>query len=819
MPEQDIAEQWKAFSPERRTSLLGKMTPEQKKKLRTRLEAKPAVKEAAPESTLTKVGRGAAMGVMEGLGAKPAPTTAGVIRGSIQQFGQGISSLVERAGEPFKNIAPGTPIPIIGTALNLFPTFLKSTAESLDTTSHEAARARQQGDWETFAEKEAQGLTNIAMLRGGGKAVPEEGLSTVGKLRKATAEAAPATAPPVNIDTLAMREAMAKNGGQLTPGVAEEANKIKVRMQNEAKAHPGFEGESDVEHARRTGGPQGEVPPKTEIVSKASGLSEVGQLRKSMKDRLRPLARKVTGVETAVKEAVEKTAEKHGEDLAANKTKRAEIARDNLTRQREAQTKIDQEKMSVAEENKGIEAENKAGQESVTRRERLTKMVDAGSLGLREQLGKVEESVGREANAKFNEVRAKIGNPEMPADPLIATVKNIEKDTLQDIPEQVKEFRRILSLAGDEEGGALSIGQDRSISPGEPGYEAVKQAYLEEGLLKQGKPVTWDLLQSLKSRLDLRLRNSRGMNGDLKRGLYQTRDRVVDTMGEMADEHGAGDLWKDAKQFYRNWKEDFHEPTGPSGSGSPIAQALDAVDPKEIRSPFLRKQSSVGNRALDILRKYPQHGGLAASDAAEQLLDAHETMKGLPEKFTEKPLKTIKPKSALNERKPQAEVPETPTVDVEKISHKQMEKFARNWGSVSQWDARRIFSSSVGELIGATMGHPLVGTGLGYTVGTFAPKYIGRLVEKGAVQDWLMKMPKEEVDIINKIPGADKIKIVNGIAEVAAESAKRGKPVRLSTEARTFLGPANVAKILAVNSSVQGQVKNRREALTALGRP
>ena len=50
MADQDIAQQWKSFTPERRQALLGKMSPEQKKKLRTTLEGG-ATASVAPDNT------------------------------------------------------------------------------------------------------------------------------------------------------------------------------------------------------------------------------------------------------------------------------------------------------------------------------------------------------------------------------------------------------------------------------------------------------------------------------------------------------------------------------------------------------------------------------------------------------------------------------------------------------------------------------------------------------------------------------------------------------------------------------------------------
>lgn len=51
MPQDDLATEWKSFDEAKRTRLLGKMTPDQKKKLRSTLEAKPQVSAAPAPKT------------------------------------------------------------------------------------------------------------------------------------------------------------------------------------------------------------------------------------------------------------------------------------------------------------------------------------------------------------------------------------------------------------------------------------------------------------------------------------------------------------------------------------------------------------------------------------------------------------------------------------------------------------------------------------------------------------------------------------------------------------------------------------------------
>lgn len=469
-----------------------------------------------------------------------------------------------------------------------------------------------------------------------------------------------------------------------------------------------------------------------------AGLSTVGKLRQSTKG----FARKVTGVEPAVKDAVTKAAEQHEGAVTSNE----------------------------AQKQAGVE---RAGQ---------AKAVDEHSVKVREHLEKVEGSVAKEANAKFDRVREKIGNPETSAGPLVETVKGVEANVLQNIPENIKEFRAILKLEPLPEHIADAVRAHVGFEP--------------EGT----EPLTWDKLQSLKSRLDARLRSRSAMNGDLKRALYQTRDAVVDEMGKMADVNGAQGEWQDARDFWRKYKEDFHEASGPSGSASPVAQSLNAIDPANIRQPFLRTQSAIGNRGTEILRRWPQHGGTEAATAVENMVSEHGKLKYMPDK------------------NPNPPAPTPPTVDISKVAKGAIAQRAKSWGAFNARDVGIIASSAIAEPIAKLLG---LGGGGGSVLPVAVGAYEGgkfaaaRALNNPAVIDWLAKTPPEEAAALQKIPGADKIRIVDGLTKAAVQS---GKPVPLSTAARTLLGPANVARIVAATAA-GSQVKNRRDARELLGQP
>lgn len=189
MPQDDLASQWKSFDDAKRDRLLKKMTPEQKKILRGKLEAKPTqnLKPETPESTLSKVGRGAAIGAFEGVGVKPAASPGEVISGTIKQAGEGVKNLV---GESFKQASAATGDPAARAALTvagLPATFVEKTAETLEQGGRQTIQDIKNKDYEAAAEHGASTLTQAAMLRTPRKAGEPNVLKTPAELKAAVA--------------------------------------------------------------------------------------------------------------------------------------------------------------------------------------------------------------------------------------------------------------------------------------------------------------------------------------------------------------------------------------------------------------------------------------------------------------------------------------------------------------------------------------------------------------------------------------------------------------------------------------------------------
>lgn len=495
----------------------------------------------------------------------------------------------------------------------------------------------------------------------------------------------------------------------------------------------------------------------------------------------------------------------------------------------------------------------------------LEQDVDRRSTAVGKQIEAIENKVYKEANRKFDAVKEKVGadkpgEPTEDSKPLTDVVNGVQQNILRGFPETVPIFRQILNLGG-ESGELAALRQDVMKGQQFPGkYEDLppEQKGLVDDIAKRyggeispGEGLKWGQLQRVKTATETAMR-ARSTAPILKEALGQVRNTVVDMMGRMAESKGAGAEWKEANDFYRQWREDFHQTSGPQGSASPIAQTLDAVDPKNIRQTLMRTQGATENRAITTLRKYAQFGGNEAAEAAQKLIETHG-------RSLELPRKAAGVKVAGQEK---------PTIDAEEISRKKIQETAGRIGRLNAWDARVLAGSAIVSLLS-----PFIGLKGGVEMGA---TYVGsklilaRALEHPKVVAWLAKPPAEEVAALQRLPGMDKVKIGNAITDQAVEefkmnaapdqsaidrakaelgpnpdsraliqlaqkyktasgettatrvpSPRYGTPINLPPELRKFLGPKNVARILAASGQgpVTKPVQNRREAMEAVPKP
>ena len=540
-----------------------------------------------------------------------------------------------------------------------------------------------------------------------------------------------------------------------------------------------------------------------------------------------------------------------------NRLARQEHERGVAEKRKQAEAVPELERVKAQRENERIAEQNRLEQEKVTQAETQrneglqTAERQARQTG--EQIQQVGNRVEAEANRRFRAVRDRLGDlvaaATRSAQPLIDAVENAKTNILQDIGAQgVTEFNAITKLSGEEEVLRQVQKEVRgnlgANAPDEEFEAAVDRRMQEEREAGNLEPedVSWDKLQALKTRIEAKLR-SRSTSPMMKRALGSVRDVVVDQMGEIAEEGGATEEWESARDFWKQWKQDFSDWENRSGSRSPLADVMEAVDPSAMRRGVMRTQEpGVGgsNRAMTILReRYADFGGNEAATSAEGMVQQWRGIPKAPRPFTPTPPKEAPPlvvpiagtsgagfeETPLPEFPPEvvpiSEATRTPapveqqTVDVADVARREMERRSRYLKPTPGRTIGIVGGSAVMALVSTILGkNPFenASTAAGGVMGGLAfgwtQSIAGDLLINPEFQRFLANASEEEIQALNSIPGADRVRIKNSLTDSAVQAARRGYPVRGGL--LQFVGPGNAAKIAAA----AGYAAQRRPAQT-----
>ena len=307
-------------------------------------------------------------------------------------------------------------------------------------------------------------------------------------------------------------------------------------------------------------------------------------------------------------------------------------------------------------------------------------------------------------------------------------------------------------------------------------------------------PINYDELQKFYSRLGNEL--SKGtLDGETFHAYDVMHDAIGEDMQKIADEHGQGAALKDARQYWRRMKQTFGKSSDTinNRAGKAVnAAGPDVIDAQETEyrhrllgsfDPEIPKLLKDAQSARDRLAKLPSE---------KEAMGMKRPVPAYPEGNTVEPPKLGR-----------VEVPELST---SKIRADLIDKWARGETGLSKFQvARLVGSAGIGTVIGAVFGH-----GLGAEVGSAAsaisyalsPSIVAKLLSRPAVVEWLTRPPAGELETLQKLPNADRIKITDGLAKVAAQAQKQG--VRVSPQ---------LLAIIATTGSPKGPVTRKLESL------
>jgi hypothetical protein len=92
--------------------------------------------------------------------------------------------------------------------------------------------------------------------------------------------------------------------------------------------------------------------------------------------------------------------------------------------------------------------------------------------------------------------------------------------------------------------------------------------------------------------------------------------------------------------------------------------------------------------------------------------------------------------------------------------------------------------------------------GLGIVGATLGPAMIAKLVDMPSVREWLTRPPEGELEGLQQVPYADRIKIVDGLNKVVEKAKEEGRPIKVAP---------NVAQVLAAGSAAKQQPDDKKE--------
>jgi hypothetical protein len=284
-------------------------------------------------------------------------------------------------------------------------------------------------------------------------------------------------------------------------------------------------------------------------------------------------------------------------------TDRAEALRANAEAQRAHNQKIGQ----TAQQNRAATAAER------TKVDQEGKLQVGGSqliYGLRQ----LDRALRARANQMYDAVREKMAGASLPSDALADIVRAAQEKWIRGSPEKVKEFNAMLSTGSP--GPELTLADQTAQNMGYKDFQAtitnpkirstlsrvLPPDVWEAAIGQVTRPISWNDLQGFYEETGARVADGpQPGKADIYKALQQVHDEIGNQMDRLAETRDMDKQFAAARKFYRGYMDTFHEPTGPSGSGSPVAQALLAKDPAVAVDIFA---GDAGDRGIANLRSY-----------------------------------------------------------------------------------------------------------------------------------------------------------------------------------------------------------------------
>ena len=351
--------------------------------------------------------------------------------------------------------------------------------------------------------------------------------------------------------------------------------------------------------------------------------------------------------------------------------------------------------------------------------------------------------------------------------------------------------------------------------------------------------------------------------GDIRRALFKVKERVDAMAQHLANDADAGGNLKTAKQHWHIFKSVYEEPTGPSSSGSPVAQSVNAGqafpsgDAFHATEPFLKETPELASRArqLAVGRKFtdpyfdPKIGDLIdrlrrIKAQQDKLPKAEKTAAAIAAKPTEPPAtvahQPAKPKELPEPKEPLVAKPkkeptppeQTPPViaettpvtfdEIKQRNIKTIQTKLKSYRNVSVYRVAEMAAGTVSVVSGiaALMTHAagmgVAAESLGLASGgaflfALGPRLLANMLDSPKVIEQLATPTIADYAKVMKMPAEQRAGFESAVTQIAAAAKKAGKLKKPSPWISFFANVATAAGAVNKPAREQGQKQDQQQ--------
>lgn len=493
----------------------------------------------------------------------------------------------------------------------------------------------------------------------------------------------------------------------------------------------------------------------------------VGPMTRSLKETVRKGAQTAVGAgEKAVKSSVTKTAASAEEGAQAARAKNK--AADETTLRKRGE----------------VDAANEA---------KAKKEADAAAKeGEKRKSGKADTRTAAKTHAQQVEETRAANEAALREQGKIAPTREKLDTATRELQARIETAREKALKVGNEKYN--TVNQKLNVIPSDMEtvtggfYDAmgkIKGSEVEPPILKsfgkrieEGEALNYEDLQGYYSELGKEL--SKGsLPGDVYQAYDTLHEAIGDDMQRIADSQGQGAQLRGARNYWWRMKQTFGKPYNPTDAGN---VALEKTNPgyvsEEEQSNRVRMLGSFDPAIPQTVEHIGNiQKGIKALGPEKPVREVVKNYPPAPE-TTRLPAARTAPEPPKQYGEPEGTTPiERPEVNTREIREQLLDRWAKGESTMNKFQISRLASGGIGAVIGGILGHGEGATIGGIAGSAFGPAMIAKLADTPAVRNWLTRPPAGELADLSKVPYADRIKITDGLKQIADKAGIKMAPL------------------------------------------